>query len=95
MDRNAYIVIFAITIFLVLFFGLQFLFPGKEVEAPAERDLPVFSSEECTALGGDIINTLNEDNIYAPSDILGEVEGVRCPCLCIRRQNNSEMFFSD
>jgi hypothetical protein len=97
MEKSTYIVLIAIAVFLVLFFGMQFVFSNKEATAPASetKELPSLTSEECTTRGGDVINTLNEKNIYAPSDILGEVEGTRCPCLCVRRQNNSEMFFSD
>ncbi len=94
-DKNISILLIAIAVFFVLFFGLQMLFPGKEAGAPTTQETPTLSSEQCTALGGDIINSLNEENVYAPSDILGEVEGLRCPCLCIRRQGNSEMFLSD
>lgn len=100
MEKSTYIVLIAIAVFLVLFFGMQFVFSNKEVTAPADgtipsKNLPSLTSEECTSRGGDVINTLNKENIYAPSDVLGEVEGTRCPCLCVRRQNNSEMFFSD
>ncbi len=100
MEKSTYIVLIAIAVFLVLFFGMQFVFSNKEATAPAGetvplKDLPSLTSEECTSRGGDIINRLNEENVYAPSDVLGEVEGMKCPCLCVRRQNNSEMLFSD
>ena len=97
MEKSTYIVLIAIAVFLVLFFGMQFVFSNREATAPTNetKELPSLTSEECTARGGDIINRLNEENIYTPSDVLGEVEGMKCPCLCVRRQSNSEMFLSD
>ncbi|MFH1209231.1 MAG: hypothetical protein V1663_00370 [archaeon] len=55
------------------------------------------TSEECDALNGRIVNTLNED---CPSEnIIGEVTDLKCPCVCCKdykltENNNFEVTYS-
>lgn len=42
------------------------------------------TSEECVARGGHIINTLGGDGCKTSDAFLGEVVGLRCPCVCCK-----------
>jgi len=45
------------------------------------------TSEECVQKGGKVLNilTLKPFLNYNPKDVIGEVLGVKCPCVCIKK----------
>ncbi len=48
------------------------------------------SSEECTKLGGETINTLNQKYCDSPENFLGTIDGMRCPCICCKQIKTEE-----
>lgn len=54
--------------------------------ATPQQEAREYTSDACVAAGGRIVNTLSETagKDYASSDVLGEVVGVRCPCICVK-----------
>lgn len=54
-----------------------------QTEEAQEREL---TGDECAQLGGEIINTLDGEDC-GEDEYLGEVIGMRCPCLCCRKQD--------
>lgn len=48
------------------------------------------TTTQCTELGGEIINTLEQKGCEPPSGYLGTVEGVRCPCICCKKSDTSK-----
>jgi hypothetical protein len=51
---------------------------------PAQQSM---TSDECTARGGEIINTLSENGTCeTPGDNLGDVAGLKCPCICCKKK---------
>lgn len=51
----------------------------------------LMTGDECIQKGGKIVNTLDEKT-WNDKDVIGEVEGMRCPCVCVKKVNNSGMF---
>ncbi len=84
-----YLIFFLIA--LVVIAGAAFLYFRE-----GERDNAIGSltSDECVERGGAVINTLNPAFSYSPDEILGEIDEVRCPCVCIKKKTGtSEEFF--
>lgn len=50
----------------------------------APTGFPVFTGDECIQNGGEIVNTLGEKT-WDDKNIIGEIEGMRCPCLCVKK----------
>ena len=48
----------------------------------------IITSSECAQSGGEIINTLTEEGCKSESEFLGEVSGLRCPCICCKFLGN-------
>lgn len=85
-----YLIFFLIA--LVVIAGVAFLY----FREGGERDNAIGSltSDECVERGGAVINTLNPAFSYSPDEILGEIDEVRCPCVCIKKKTGtSEEFF--
>jgi len=40
------------------------------------------SSEKCDLDGGRILNTLSNKNCFENETDIGEIEGMKCPCIC-------------
>ncbi|MFA5780630.1 MAG: hypothetical protein WC947_10930 [Elusimicrobiota bacterium] len=51
----------------------------------------LLSGDECAQKGGEVVNTLAQKT-WNDKDIIGEVDGMRCPCLCVKKINRSGMF---
>ena len=58
------------------------------VSAYAQVDIEerILSGDECAELGGEIINTLSQEDC-GEDEYLGEVEGMRCPCICCKKKD--------
>jgi len=50
--------------------------------------------DECAQLGGEIINTLSQKDCGA-NEYLGEVVGMRCPCICCKREEAKALTFAN
>jgi len=50
----------------------------------SHQNLPIINSEECASMNGKIVNTLDEIDKCSSKDILGEVMGLDCPCICCK-----------
>jgi hypothetical protein len=44
------------------------------------------TADQCASLGGEIINTLTQKSCEKESGFLGTVAGMRCPCMCCKKQ---------
>ena len=76
-------VIIVILVLILLLVGVYFLFLKPScVEYGAH---PEITSEECAALGGEIINTLTQNTCCSEKDFLGSVTGVDCQCICCKK----------
>jgi len=53
---------------------------------PVSRE---YSEASCLAEGGEIINTLGDYRSCPTEDILGEVKGLKCPCVCCKADSKS------
>lgn len=52
------------------------------------------TGDECASQGGEIVNTLHfsDENPpdYSASEVLGEIRGTNCPCVCVRRVSGDQ-----
>jgi len=46
---------------------------------------PKINSSECIIKGGEIVNTLGGDGCNSKEKFLGEVIGMKCPCVCCKK----------
>ncbi|MBI5732663.1 hypothetical protein HY967_01745 [Candidatus Jorgensenbacteria bacterium] len=54
-------------------------------QSNVELQQKTISSEDCVTQGGEVVNTLNGPRQnYSSDQFLGEVAGLRCPCICLK-----------
>lgn len=62
---------------------------GPKCEFAPCPTLRQFNGNECAAQGGEVVNTLHFQGgtppDYAPEEVLGEIVGTKCPCVCVKR----------
>jgi len=63
---------------------LTILLIGSLAHAQTYTVERVIDGNECTELGGEIINTLSQADCGS-NEYLGEVEGLKCPCICCKK----------
>jgi len=44
----------------------------------------ILTEDECVQKGGGVMNTLGEKT-WNDEDVIGKTDGMRCPCLCIKK----------
>ena len=44
-----------------------------------------YTVSECIEAGGKIVDTFNKEIVFAPGELIGNMEGLKCPCVCLRR----------
>ncbi len=80
MDNKAVAVIVALILLILAYFTYGYFF--KDIGNPVSK----LSGEQCTLAGGEIVNTLGTTAIGDKCPIgkrsIGDVEGMRCPCIC-------------
>lgn len=59
--------------------GPLYLIVEEIREIPSQKTV---TSAECGAQGGRIVNTLSGSGCDANETIIGEISGLRCPCVC-------------
>lgn len=70
--------------------GIELPHLEDDYEEPFGIQLPenVISEKDCEAEGGEVWNTLGETSYNG--ELIGKVEGLRCPCACLIRGEGSD-----
>ncbi len=77
-------------ILTIVLLALTALFALWEyMTAPAE--LISMTKDECIQKGGSVANTWGK-NTWNEKDVIGQINNMNCPCLCIKTSNNTGMF---
>lgn len=82
MHYNKYMKRRLIVLVIILLILAAFLALWEYTSAPI--GLVIMTGDECTEKGGIIVNTLGEKT-WNDEDVIGEIDGMRCPCLCIKK----------
>lgn len=77
--KKEIVIILALILILI---GIYFLFLRNSCVEYGTK--PEITTEECTDLGGEIINTLDSGNCCSEKNFLGTVIEVECQCVCCK-----------
>jgi hypothetical protein len=70
---------FFLLIVVTISVGFAYGYHARAVSAP-------LSAQECLTAGGEVRNTAGTTGRCAPNEVdLGDVEGLRCPCICCKQ----------
>lgn len=82
---------FSFSLFVVLFCGALILGAIWYAVSRPWTGITTLSAGQCIAAGGVIVDTFNnQDAAFASGRFLGEIEGLKCPCVCLAREGGPE-----
>ncbi len=78
-------IIIGVIIILTLIGIFLVIWSNQSKECVEHGTEPEITSDECSKLGGEIINTLNYGSCCSQDNFLGTVSGMKCPCICCKK----------